>query len=118
MRARADTKRALCKRLFESYRERVGLDLFPLVRLLMPDVRGPISQTRLTVQRDRHRANYGLKENKLAAAYVEALGLDPKANPAAAKMIAWKTPIRTDQVRSMIALNETLTTARAELGGG
>ncbi|ODN88085.1 hypothetical protein L198_06844 [Cryptococcus wingfieldii CBS 7118] len=65
-------------RLFALWRQNVGNDLYPLIRLLIPD-------------KDRERPNYNLKEAALANAYIEALGLE-KHSEAGDSMIHWKQP--------------------------
>ena len=44
------------------------------------------------MQRDNERANYELKEQKLASALVKACSLDPKVNSAAQKALDWRNP--------------------------
>ena len=46
----------------------------------------------LTMQRDRERPVYNLKEAMLAKCYIEVLGLD-KHSAAAQKLIKWKQPV-------------------------
>ncbi|KAK4686832.1 DNA ligase 4, partial [Tremellales sp. Uapishka_1] len=72
-------KKETLKRLMGLWREKVGLDMYPLIRLLLPD-------------RDRERPVYNLKEQMLAKCYIEALGLDPHSPPAL-RMIKWKEPL-------------------------
>lgn len=66
----------------QAWREYVGMDLYPLLRLLLP-------------QKDRERAVYGLKEKALARAFIKALGLDPKS-PDAVRLVNWKRPTDKD----------------------
>ncbi|WVQ76196.1 hypothetical protein IAR50_005859 [Cryptococcus sp. DSM 104548] len=66
-------------RLFTLWRQNVGNDLYPLIRLLIPD-------------KDRERPNYNLKEAALANAYIEALGIMKHSEPADS-MIHWKQPV-------------------------
>ncbi|BGP12433.1 DNA ligase (ATP) [Rhodosporidiobolus nylandii] len=72
----------LLKEFFETWRRQVGPDLYPLVRLLLPD-------------RDNRRRTYQLKEQKLAKAIIGALQLPPK-NDSAIKLMNWKLPTKDD----------------------
>ncbi|GAA5909260.1 hypothetical protein JCM6882_003781 [Rhodosporidiobolus microsporus] len=67
---------------FLEWRKNVGPDLYPLVRLLVPE-------------RDTRRRTYNLKEAKLAKAIITALDLPPK-NDSALKLTNWKTPTKDD----------------------
>lgn len=84
-------------RLFNMWRAKVGNDLYPLIRLLLPDV-GRVVLPGLTLQRDRERPVYNLKEAMLAKCYIEVLGLD-RHSDAAQRLIKWKQPVE-GQVRS------------------
>ncbi|RXK40753.1 hypothetical protein M231_02005 [Tremella mesenterica] len=66
-------------RFFNLWRIKVGNDLYPLIRLLLPE-------------RDRERPVYNLKEAMLAKCYIEVLGLD-KHSAAAQKLVKWKQPV-------------------------
>ncbi|KAG8934827.1 DNA ligase (ATP) [Tulasnella sp. 418] len=63
---------------FDRWREHVGNDLYPAMRLILP-------------HKDRERATYGVKEAGIAKAYIAALGLD-KHSKDAIRLIKWKTP--------------------------
>ncbi|KZV99983.1 DNA ligase 4 [Exidia glandulosa HHB12029] len=78
-----DMRRKLLERWFNVWRERVGMDLYPLLRLLLP-------------QKDRERAVYGLKEKALGKAFIKALGLNPHASDAV-RLINWKRPSDKDK---------------------
>ncbi|OXC65372.1 DNA ligase 4 [Cryptococcus neoformans] len=80
-RLRADAphkKYELLMRIFGNWREKVGPDLYPLIRLLLPD-------------RDRERPVYNLKESMLARCYIDILSLE-KHSEAAQRLIKWKQP--------------------------
>ncbi|KAL7418712.1 DNA ligase (ATP) [Cryptotrichosporon argae] len=75
----AGKRRETLSRFMALWRVKVGNDLYPLVRLLLPD-------------RDRERPVYNLKEAMLAKCYIEVLGLD-KHSEAAQRLIKWKQPV-------------------------
>ncbi|KGB77341.2 hypothetical protein CNBG_3179 [Cryptococcus deuterogattii R265] len=80
-RLRADAphkKYELLMRIFGNWREKVGPDLYPLIRLLLPD-------------KDRERPVYNLKESMLARCYIDILSLE-KHSEAAQRLIKWKQP--------------------------
>ncbi|KAL8278487.1 hypothetical protein RQP46_009177 [Phenoliferia psychrophenolica] len=84
---RSKTKRPgyksdLLDAFFKEWRLKAGPDLFPALRLMLPD-------------RDNRRRTYNLKENKLGKAYREALDLPPSSD-AAIKLEKWKTPTQQD----------------------
>ncbi|KAI5121896.1 hypothetical protein M0805_001100 [Coniferiporia weirii] len=70
-------RRALTK-WFSNWREDVGKDLYPVLRLLLP-------------QKDRERSVYGLKEKNLAKAYIKLIPLGMK-DPDAVRLLNWKRP--------------------------
>ncbi|GAA6040368.1 hypothetical protein JCM8097_007579 [Rhodosporidiobolus ruineniae] len=70
------------RNFFITWRKIVGPDLYPLVRLLMPD-------------RDTRRGTYKLKEAKLAKAIITALDL-PHKSDASVKLLNWKLPTKED----------------------
>ncbi|CED85204.1 dna ligase 4 [Phaffia rhodozyma] len=76
---KSEKKREKLKRFFDKWRQTVGKDLFPLLRLLIPE-------------RDRDRATYNLKEQALARCYVEVLNFDPKMGEGK-RLINWKQPL-------------------------
>ncbi|OCF31187.1 DNA ligase 4 [Kwoniella heveanensis BCC8398] len=75
----ASKRRDILARFMELWRIKVGNDLYPLIRLLLPD-------------RDRERPVYNLKEAMLAKCYIEVLGLD-RHSDAALRLIKWKQPV-------------------------
>ncbi|GAA5972708.1 hypothetical protein JCM11641_002986 [Rhodosporidiobolus odoratus] len=75
-------KGELLAAFFDTWRKTVGPDLYPLVRLLIPD-------------RDTRRKTYNLKEAKLAKGIIAALDLPPKGDTAL-KLTNWKTPTKED----------------------
>ncbi|GAA5823391.1 hypothetical protein JCM3770_006850 [Rhodotorula araucariae] len=77
-----EKKGEVLARFFELWRSEVGPDLYPVVRLLLPD-------------RDNRRRTYNLKEQKLAKAIIAALDI-PQNNSAALKLINWKVPTAKD----------------------
>ncbi|GAA5885480.1 hypothetical protein JCM3774_003364 [Rhodotorula dairenensis] len=79
---KAETKGDMIEHFFRLWRERIGNDLYPVVRLMLPE-------------RDTRRRTYNLKEQKLAKALVEALDL-PRSSSAAIKLEHWKTPTKDD----------------------
>ena len=56
----------------------VGPDLYPVIRLLLPD-------------KDRERVVYGMKEKNLAKAYIKIIPLESKS-PDAIRLLNWKRP--------------------------
>ncbi|GAA5955325.1 hypothetical protein JCM8115_001915 [Rhodotorula mucilaginosa] len=79
---KAETKGQMLEHFFKLWRERIGNDLYPVVRLMLPE-------------RDTRRRTYNLKEQKLAKALVFALDL-PRNSSAAIKLEHWKTPTKDD----------------------
>lgn len=79
---KAETKGQMIEHFFKLWRERIGNDLYPVVRLMLPD-------------RDTRRRTYNLKEQKLAKALVVALDLPPNSS-AAIKLEHWKLPTKDD----------------------
>ncbi|KAF8325377.1 ATP dependent DNA ligase domain-containing protein, partial [Cantharellus anzutake] len=60
------------------WRQQVGPDLYPVLRLLLP-------------HKDRERATYGYKEVTLAKAFIQAFGMSEKSKDAQS-LINWKKP--------------------------
>ncbi|GAA5908080.1 uncharacterized protein JCM6883_004110 [Sporobolomyces salmoneus] len=79
----------LIAKFFARWREVVGPDLYPLIRLLLPE-------------RDTRRRTYNLKEQKLAKAIVTALDLPPESADAR-KLINWKVPTKEDEAAGEFA---------------
>lgn len=100
----ANKRRDTLTRFMSLWRIKVGNDLYPLIRLLLPDVSRLLQCESTHSQRDRERPVYNLKEAMLAKCYIEVLGLD-KHSDAAQRLIKWKQPIE-GQVRG-IGLVET-----------
>ncbi|KAL7418092.1 ATP dependent DNA ligase domain-containing protein [Mrakia frigida] len=78
-----EKKRHTLSSYFDAWRNRVGLDLFPILRLLIPE-------------RDKERSVYGLKEQALAKCYIKVLGLDAKKTEAGRRLTQWKQPTGKD----------------------
>jgi DNA ligase-4 len=104
-----DKKRDIIEKFFNEWRKRVDLDLFPVVRLLLPEVciqaisvrlgchgRYFSCFIRLSSQRDRQRATYGVKEQALAKIICKVLGLDVHKSPDAHRLINWKEPLKDE----------------------
>ncbi|GJN92108.1 hypothetical protein Rhopal_005137-T1 [Rhodotorula paludigena] len=77
-----EKKADILRRVFERWREETGPDLYPLIRLMLPE-------------RDNRRRTYNLKEQKLAKAIANALDLPPHSSDAL-KLINWKVPTAQD----------------------
>ncbi|KAG8696577.1 DNA ligase (ATP) [Ceratobasidium sp. 395] len=78
-RERSSDKRInMLKRWFTNWREQVGTDLYPALRLILPE-------------KDRERAVYGLKEITLAKCFLASMGIDPKS-PDGRRVLNWKHP--------------------------
>ncbi|KAH9852184.1 DNA ligase 4 [Lenzites betulinus] len=73
-----DKRRKLIQAWFNHWREDVGYDLFPVLRLILP-------------QKDRERAVYGLKEKNLAKTYIKVIPLG-RNDPDAIRLLNWKKP--------------------------
>ncbi|GAA5981421.1 hypothetical protein JCM10908_004104 [Rhodotorula pacifica] len=105
---KSETKGQMIETFFRLWRERIGNDLYPVVRLMLPE-------------RDTRRRTYNLKEQKLAKALVEALDL-PRNSTAAIKLEHWKTPTKDDPgagefasvAYDVIKSRSTVTTSRSD----
>ncbi|TBU42396.1 DNA ligase 4 [Dichomitus squalens] len=73
-----DKRRKLLSSWFNHWRKEIGPDLYPVLRLILP-------------QKDRERAVYGLKEKNLAKAYIKLIPLG-KRDPDAVRLLNWKKP--------------------------
>ncbi|KAH9935959.1 DNA ligase 4 [Epithele typhae] len=73
-----DKRRKLVASWFNHWRKEVGMDLYPVLRLILP-------------QKDRERAVYGLKEKALAKLYIKLIPLGPY-DPDAIRLTHWKKP--------------------------
>ncbi|KAH0836355.1 DNA ligase 4 [Lanmaoa asiatica] len=74
-----ERRRRLLNAWFNHWREQVGLDLYPVLRLILP-------------QAYRGRAVYGLKEKNLAKTYIKLIPLGMK-DPDAIRLLNWKRPL-------------------------
>ncbi|KZP01667.1 ATP-dependent DNA ligase [Calocera viscosa TUFC12733] len=77
-------RREALAKWFHKWRTDVGNDLYPAMRLMVP-------------QCDKDRAVYGLKEQALARIYVTVLELDPGSNTAK-RLKNWKKPLKTNEL--------------------
>ncbi|KAJ3982001.1 DNA ligase 4 [Lentinula detonsa] len=73
-----DKRKKLIHAWFNHWRSEVGDDLFPVLRLILP-------------QKDRDRAVYGLKEKNLAKIYIKLIPLN-KNHDDAKRLTDWKKP--------------------------
>ncbi|TFY80531.1 hypothetical protein EWM64_g3480 [Hericium alpestre] len=73
-----ERRRKLLSAWFDHWRKEIGNDLYPVLRLILP-------------QKDRERAIYGLKEKNLAKAYIKLIPLGTK-DPDAIRLMNWKRP--------------------------
>nr|GAT46734.1 DNA ligase 4 [Mycena chlorophos] len=73
-----DVRRKLIAGWFNHWRTEKGLDLYPVLRLLLP-------------QKDRERPVYGLKEKNLAKAYIKIITLGSNDRDAI-RLLNWKKP--------------------------
>ncbi|KAI0766955.1 DNA ligase 4 [Trametes elegans] len=78
-----EKRRKLLASWFNHWRQEIGYDLFPVLRLILP-------------QKDRQRAVYGLKEKNLAKAYIKVISLG-RNNPDAIRLLNWKRPTERDR---------------------
>lgn len=68
---------------FTHWRQEKGYDLYPVLRLLLP-------------QKDRERAVYGLKEKNLAKTYIKLIPLGMR-DPDAIRLLNWKKPTERER---------------------
>ncbi|THH05269.1 hypothetical protein EW145_g4922 [Phellinidium pouzarii] len=73
-----EARRKIMANWFNHWRQDVGKDLYPVLRLLLP-------------QKDRERSVYGLKEKNLAKTYIKLIPLGMK-DPDAMRLLNWKRP--------------------------
>ena len=73
-----DARAAIIQSFITRWRERVGPDIYPAFRLILPS-------------QDRDRPMYGLKEKAIARLLVKAMRIDPKSTDAQ-NMLNWKLP--------------------------
>ncbi|KAI0091679.1 DNA ligase 4 [Irpex rosettiformis] len=73
-----DKRRKLLDSWFNHWREEKGFDLYPVLRLILP-------------QKDRERSVYGLKEKNLAKIYIKLIPLN-RQDPDSIRLLNWKRP--------------------------
>ncbi|EGN95003.1 hypothetical protein SERLA73DRAFT_170894 [Serpula lacrymans var. lacrymans S7.3] len=78
-----ERRRKLLDAWFNHWREEIGHDLYPVLRLILP-------------QKDRERAVYGLKEKNLAKTYIKLIPLGMR-DPDAIRLLNWKKPTEKDK---------------------
>ncbi|TFK51779.1 ATP-dependent DNA ligase [Heliocybe sulcata] len=78
-----ERRRKLLDKWFNNWRKQFGYDLYPVLRLILP-------------QKDRERAVYGLKEKNLAKTYIKLIPLGMK-DPDALRLLYWKRPSEKDK---------------------
>ncbi|KAF8963440.1 DNA ligase 4 [Flammula alnicola] len=78
-----DRRRKLLGAWFTHWRQEKGYDLYPVLRLILP-------------QKDRERAVYGLKEKNLAKTYIKLIPLGMR-DPDAIRLLNWKKPTERDK---------------------
>ncbi|GBE86558.1 DNA ligase 4 [Sparassis crispa] len=79
-----EKRRKLLNSWFNHWRAEKGFDLYPVLRLILP-------------QKDRERAVYGLKEKNLAKTYIKIIPLGMR-DPDAIRLLNWKRPTERDKV--------------------
>ncbi|KAJ3559037.1 hypothetical protein NM688_g581 [Phlebia brevispora] len=77
-----EKRRKLLDSWFNHWRQEKGYDLYPVLRLILP-------------QKDRERAVYGLKEKNLAKIYIKLIPLQ-RTDFDAVRMLNWKKPTERD----------------------
>lgn len=80
---RRDKREKLLSAWFTHWRDEKGKDLYPVLRLLLP-------------QKDRERSTYGLKEQKIAKTYIKLIPLGPR-DPDAIRLTNWKKPLEQNK---------------------
>ncbi|KDR80522.1 hypothetical protein GALMADRAFT_240825 [Galerina marginata CBS 339.88] len=78
-----DRRRKLIDAWFTHWRQEKGYDLYPVLRLVLP-------------QKDRERAVYGLKEKNLAKTYIKLIPLGMR-DPDAIRLLNWKKPTEREK---------------------
>ncbi|KAJ6581402.1 ATP dependent DNA ligase domain-containing protein [Mycena capillaripes] len=79
-----DRRKKLMSTWFNHWRDEKGHDLYPVLRLILP-------------QKDRERAVYGLKEKNLAKTYIKLIPLGMR-DPDAIRLLNWKKPTEHDKI--------------------
>ncbi|KAG8787200.1 DNA ligase (ATP) [Serendipita sp. 397] len=82
-----DIRRRIVEKWFHLWRQRVGPNLYPALRLILP-------------QKDRERAIYHCKEANIAKALIAVMGIE-KA-PDAAQLLNWKRPTGYQHKKSVV----------------
>ena len=80
-----EQRRYIIERFFTRWRKEVGLDLYPALRLILPD-------------KDRDRGVYGLKENAIGKLLVKLMKID-KNSEDGYNLLHWKLPGQTTASR-------------------
>ncbi|KAJ7816620.1 DNA ligase IV [Mycena leptocephala] len=78
-----DRRKKLMSTWFNHWRDEKGHDLYPVLRLILP-------------QANRERAVYGLKEKNLAKTYIKLIPLGMR-DPDAIRLLNWKKPTEHDK---------------------
>ncbi|KAI6010699.1 DNA ligase 4 [Pisolithus orientalis] len=78
-----ERRRRMLSVWFNRWREEIGYDLYPVLRLILP-------------QKDRERAVYGLKEKNIAKIYIKLIPLGMR-DPDSIRLLNWKKPAGTNQ---------------------
>ncbi|KAL4066025.1 ATP dependent DNA ligase domain-containing protein [Scleroderma citrinum] len=78
-----DRRRRMLTVWFNRWREDVGRDMYPALRLILP-------------QKDRERAVYGLKEKNIGKIYIKLIPLGMR-DPDAIRLLNWKKPVGMNQ---------------------
>ncbi|CAN8096894.1 unnamed protein product [Discula destructiva] len=73
-----EQRRIIIERFFSKWRNEVGDDIYPAMRLILPD-------------KDRERGVYGLKEQTIAKILIKLMRIDSKSADALS-LVNWKTP--------------------------
>ncbi|KAJ4392086.1 DNA ligase (ATP) [Gnomoniopsis smithogilvyi] len=73
-----EQRRIIIERFFSKWRHEVGDDIYPAMRLILPD-------------KDRERGVYGLKEQTIANILCKIMGI-PKTSADGLSLVNWKTP--------------------------
>ncbi|KIK20153.1 hypothetical protein PISMIDRAFT_13211 [Pisolithus microcarpus 441] len=85
-----ERRRRMLSVWFNRWREEVGYDLYPVLRLILP-------------QKDRERAVYGLKEKNIAKIYIKLIPLGMR-DPDSLRLLNWKKPVGTNVCYSCYSL--------------
>lgn len=73
-----EQRRIIIERFFSKWRSDVGNDIYPAMRLILPD-------------KDRERGVYGLKEQTIAKILIKLMAINPKSADGLS-LVNWKTP--------------------------